>query len=103
MDEYGELTISSEFVSTYHNMNIIVQTTGGGESLLNGKIEILNKTLDNITRAPIVNSEKKNLADLPVSMPYGSTTEPRICFVVMLLTSSGIYQDHHTNTSKYVA
>ena len=34
----------------YHNMNIIVQTTGGDASSLNGKSEISNKTLAIITR-----------------------------------------------------
>ena len=32
-----------------HDMNIIVQTKGGYVSSLNGKREIPNKTLDNIT------------------------------------------------------
>ena len=43
-------------------MNIIVQTTGGYASSLNGKSESLNKTLDNITRALLLNtSHKKEL------------------------------------------
>ena len=43
-------------------MNIIVQTTGGDESSLNGKIESPNKTLANITRALLLNSiHKKEL------------------------------------------
>ena len=37
VDEYGALEISSEFLNTCHNMNIIVQTTGGNASSLNGK------------------------------------------------------------------
>ena len=40
-------------------MNIIVQTTGGYDSSLNGKSEIPNKTLDNITRALFLNSSHK--------------------------------------------
>ena len=51
VDEYGELAISSEFMRPCHNMNIIVHTTGGYASSLNGKNEIPNKTLANITRA----------------------------------------------------
>ena len=40
-------------------MNIIVQTTGGDASSLNGKSESLNKTLANITRALLLNSSHK--------------------------------------------
>ena len=36
VDEDGALSISSEFMSTRHNMNIIVQTIGGDASSLNG-------------------------------------------------------------------
>ena len=43
-------------------MNIIVQTTGGDASSLNGKSESPNKTLANITRALLINSiHKKEL------------------------------------------
>ena len=55
-DEDGELTRSSEFMKTFHNINIIVQTTGGDASYLNGKSESPNKTLDNITRYLLLNS-----------------------------------------------
>ena len=54
VDEYGSIARSSEFRRTCHNMKIIVQTTGGYASSLNGKSEIPNKTLDNITRALIL-------------------------------------------------
>ena len=37
-------------------MKIIVHTTGGDASSLNVKIEITNKTLDNITRALLLKS-----------------------------------------------
>ena len=40
-------------------MNIIVQTTGGDEFSINGKSEIPNKTLANITRAILLNSSHK--------------------------------------------
>ena len=40
-------------------MNIIVQTTGGDASSLNGKSESPNKTLDNITRDLFLNSSHK--------------------------------------------
>ena len=56
VDEDGALERSSEFMNTYHNMNIILQTTGGDASSLNGKSEIPNKTLANITRYLLLNS-----------------------------------------------
>ena len=59
VDEDGALARSSEFMKTCHNMNIVVQTTGGDASSLNGKSEIPNKTLDNITRALLLNSSHK--------------------------------------------
>ena len=37
VDEDGALSRSSEFMRTCHNMNIIVQTSGGDASYLNGK------------------------------------------------------------------
>ena len=40
-------------------MNIIVHTTGGDASSLNGKSEIPNNTLANITRALFLNSSHK--------------------------------------------
>ena len=55
VDEDGELSRSSEFMKTCHNMNIIVQTTGGYASSLNDKSESPNKTLANITRALLMN------------------------------------------------
>ena len=51
VDEYGSLAIFYEFMKTCHNMNIIVQTTCGDASSLNGKIESPHRTLANITRA----------------------------------------------------
>ena len=59
LDEYGALSISSEFMKTCHNMNIIVQNTGGYSTYLNGKIESPNKTLANITRALSLKSSHK--------------------------------------------
>ena len=62
VDEYGALARSSEFMRTCHNMNIIVQTTGGDASSLHGKSESPNRTLANITRALLLNSiHKKEL------------------------------------------
>ena len=37
VDEDGALSRSSEFMRRFHNMNIIVQTTGGYAYSLNGK------------------------------------------------------------------
>ena len=56
VDKDGALARSSGFISKCHNMNIVVQTTGGYESLLNGKSEIPNKTLANITGSLLINS-----------------------------------------------
>ena len=59
VNEDVALARSSELIKTCHNMNIIVQTTGGDASSLNGKIESPNKTLANITRALKLNSSHK--------------------------------------------
>ena len=59
VDEYGALARSSEFMNTCHNITIIVQTTGGDVSSLNGKIEIPDKTLYNIKIALLINSSCK--------------------------------------------
>ena len=48
--EYGALTRYSEFMCTFHKMNIIVQNSGVGASSRNGKSKISNKTLDNIKK-----------------------------------------------------
>ena len=65
VDEDGALAIYYEFMRTCHNMNIIVQTTGGYASSINGKSEIPNKTLANITIALLLNqSSKKKLCCL---------------------------------------
>ena len=53
------LARSSEFMKTCHNMNIIVHTTVGYASSLNGKYESPNNTLSNITRAILMNSSHK--------------------------------------------
>ena len=57
--EYGALERSSRFMRTCHKMNIIVQTTSRDASSINGKNEIPNKTLDNITRYLLMNSIHK--------------------------------------------
>ena len=55
-DEDGAPARSSQLMNTCHNMNIIVHTTGGDSSSLNGKSEIPSKTISNITRALLLNS-----------------------------------------------
>ena len=50
VNEDGALARSSEFMKTFHIMNIIVQNTGVYTSSLNGKSKIPNNTLANITR-----------------------------------------------------
>ena len=85
-------------MNTCHNLDIIVQTIGRDASSLNGKGEIPNKTLANITRDLLMkSSHKKELFVLPISTPSVSPAEPRIFCVVMLLTSSGMEQYLHTN------
>ena len=59
VDKDGALSISSELMNTYHNMNIIVQTTGGDASSLNSKSGSPNKTLANNTRSLLLNSSHK--------------------------------------------
>ena len=60
--KYRALKISSKFMRTCHNMNIIFQTIGGYASSLNGKSESHNKTLANITRSILLySSHKKEL------------------------------------------
>ena len=62
VDEYGALSRSSESMKTCHNMNIIVQTTCGDASSINGKSESPNKTLSNTTRdLPLKSNHKKEL------------------------------------------
>ena len=82
-------------------MNIIVKTTGGYASSLNGKIKSSNNTLANITRDILMKSSHKKFGAIPIIMPYGSPDELRIGCVVMLLTSAGMDKDLHTNTLKY--
>ena len=83
-------------------MIIIVQTTDGNASSLNGKTEISNKILDSIKIALLLNSiHKREFGALPISMPSGSLAELIIGCVVMFLTSYGMDQDLHIKTSTY--
>ena len=93
VNEYGALARSSRFIKTCHNMNIIVQTTGSYASSLDGKIEIPNKTLANITRVCLMNSSHKK--------ELGSPVELRIYCAVIFLTYCGMEQELHTIISKY--
>ena len=54
--ENGAPAIFFEFIKTCHNMNIRVQTSGEDASCFNGKSEIFNMTLANITRDLLLNS-----------------------------------------------
>ena len=56
--EDGALEISSELIRACHNMNTIVQTTGGDEYSLNGISKSPNNTLANTTRALLLNSSQ---------------------------------------------
>ena len=62
VDEDGALSISYEFMKKCHNMNITLQTAGVYASIFNGKIEIQNNTLANITRALILNSSLQEIS-----------------------------------------
>ena len=44
---------------------------------------------------------RKKFGVLPISIPCVSSAKPRIDYMVMFLTSSGMEQDLHTKTSKY--
>ena len=99
VDQDVALARYSEFTKTCHNMNIIVQITGGDSSSLNGKeksqiiyLLISQEILyyNQVTR--------NNFVTLPISMTYGSTSELIIDCVVMFLTSYGMYQDLHTKS-----
>ena len=88
-------------MSTCHNKNIIVKTTGVDTSSLNGKTEIPNKTLVDITRALLmISSHKKELFCLAYhsSIFLSRKTENRLSGD--FLNSSVIYQYHHKDTSK---
>ena len=83
-------------------MNIIVQTTGGYSSSLNGKSGIPNKTLSDITRAIIMNSSHKKylwLFAYKYAIYLFLQTQNGLCGDI--LTSYGMDQDLHKNTSKY--
>ena len=83
-------------------MNIIVLTTGGDVSSLNGKSEIPDKTLANITRTLLLNSiHKKELLCFAYQYSIWFSCKLRIDFVVMFLTLYGMEQNLHTNISKY--
>ena len=57
VDEDRALERSSDLMKACHRMNIIVQTTGGDASSRNGTRKIQNKTLADITRALLLNSD----------------------------------------------
>ena len=44
---------------------------------------------------------RKNFGAFPIIIPSGSSAKLRIGCVVMFITSTGMDQDLHTNTSKY--
>ena len=67
VDKYGSLSRYYESTKTCHDMNIIIQTTDGYASSLNGIIEIPNKTPANTKSAFILNSIHKKE---PWCFPY---------------------------------
>ena len=46
IDEYDAISRYSRFMSTYHHMNIVVQTKWGDAYSPNGKIESIKNTLE---------------------------------------------------------
>ena len=58
-DGYGAPSRSSEYMRTCHNIIILVQTTGGDSSSINGKSESYDNTFANITRYLLLNSIHK--------------------------------------------
>ena len=101
-DEDGSLARSSESMKICHNMNIIVQTTCGYASSINGKSEslirhlLISRDLFYWTQVTI-----NNFGVFHISMPSGYPAEPIIYCVVMFLISYGMEQDLYTNISKY--
>ena len=62
VDGNRALVRSYEYMKTCHNMNKLVQTTGGDKSSLNGKGESPNTALANIKRAILlISSHNKEL------------------------------------------
>ena len=59
VDEYVALERSSEFIKTCHDINTIVQNTGGYASSINVKSESPNNTLVNIKRDLLMKSSHK--------------------------------------------
>ena len=87
---------------TCHNMNIIVQTTCGDASSINGKSESPNKTLANITRALFLNSShKKELWCFAYQFAIwiSRRNENRLCGDVPYF--HGMELELHTNITKY--
>ena len=77
-------------------MNIMFQTTGSDAYSINGKINIPNNIVANITRALLMkSSHNKYFFALPISIPYGPPAELGMDCVVMFLTSSDMEQDLH--------
>ena len=72
-------------------MNIIVHTTGGDASSLNGKSESPNKILANITRSLLLNSShKKELWCFAYQYSKWISRELKIDCLVMFLTFYGM-------------
>ena len=72
-------------------MNIVVKTTGGDASYLNGKSEIPNKTLANITIALLLNSShKKELWCFAYQYAIWLSLQLKIYCVVMFFTFYGM-------------
>ena len=87
-------------MKTYHNMNIIVQTTSAYESYLNGKTKELRHLIISQEILFLTEVTRNNFGALTISIPYGSPVELIIEYVMMFLTYSGMEQEIHRNTSK---
>ena len=88
MDKYGALEKSSEF--------IIDQNTGGDESSINEKLESqIRHSLISQGTLWWTQVTTRNFGAYPISMPYVSPFKLKIGCLVMFLTFSEMYQDHH--------
>ena len=99
VDEEGALEISYEFIETFHKMDIIVQTSVGHVSVLNGKAKY--QTMHLIISQELFYSTqvtRKSFGASCIIMPYVSPTEMITVCAGMLHTSYGMEQDLHTNT-----
>jgi hypothetical protein len=69
VDEDGALARSSEFCSTIVKLNCILETTGGGNSENNGKVERPNRVKADMVRSSLATAKILFGKDLPKDLP----------------------------------